>query len=206
MKKVLTVFLVLLIFLVILGGCALYLGYYVTNGNTNVRYVYVGDTNVSGLTRDETENLLIERGWKSRAETPLVVTTYRDVSFEVEPLRAGTAVTVDSLVDAAFAYGHNDEMITNLITAVKTLLNPVDVSKREATVDTVYLDALIDACEQRVNESLADEEYTVDAHAGEMTLVKGWQGLHFDRADFRAAILSALESGATELHYTKLAE
>ena len=103
MKKVLTVFLVLLIFLVILGGCALYLGYTVTNGNTNVRYVYVGDTNVSGLTRDETENLLVERGWKARAETPLVVTTYRDVSFEVEPLRAGTAFTVDSLVDAAFA-------------------------------------------------------------------------------------------------------
>ena len=45
----------------------------------------------------------------------------------------------------------------------------------------------------------------MDPHAGEMTLVKGWQGLHFDRADFRAAILSALESGSTELHYTKLA-
>ena len=104
MKKVLTVFLVLLIVAVILAGCALYLGYTVTNGNTNVRYVYVGDTNVSGLTRDETENLLIERGWQAKAETPLVVTTYRDVSFEVEPLRAGTAVSVDTLVDAAFAY------------------------------------------------------------------------------------------------------
>ena len=75
MKKVLTAFLVLLILLVILGGCALFLGYYVTNGNTNVRYVYVGDTNVSGLTQDETENLLIARGWQAKAETPLVVTT-----------------------------------------------------------------------------------------------------------------------------------
>ena len=206
MKKVLTVFLVLLIVAVILAGCALYLGYTVTNGNTNVRYVYVGDTNVSGLTRDETENLLIERGWQAKAETPLVVTTYRDVSFEVEPLRAGTAVSVDTLVDAAFAYGHNDEMITNLITAVRTMLHPVDVSRRESRVDTAYLDALIDACEQKVNENLAEEEYTVDPHAGEMTLVKGWQGLHFDRADFRAAIIAALESGSGELHYTKLAE
>ena len=206
MKKVLTVFLVLLIVAVILAGCALYLGYTVTNGNTNVRYVYVGDTNVSGLTRNETENLLIERGWQAKAETPLVVTTYRDVSFEVEPLRAGTAVSVDTLVDAAFAYGHNDEMITNLITAVRTMLHPVDVSRRESRVDTAYLDALIDACEQKVNENLAEEEYTVDPHAGEMTLVKGWQGLHFDRADFRAAIIAALESGSGELLYTKLAE
>ena len=38
-----------------------------------------------------------------------MVTTYREESFEVEPVRAGIAITVDTLVDTAFAYGHSDE-------------------------------------------------------------------------------------------------
>ena len=205
MKKVLTVFLILIILLVILAGCALYLGYRVTNGSTNLRYVYVGDTNVSGLTPDETETLLEQRGWKTRAETPLVVTSLRGVSFEVDPIRSGLAVPVDALADAAFSYGHDNEMITNLMTAVQVFLHPVDVAGQAKTPDTVYIDALIDACEERINEDLGDEEYTVDAHAGQMTMTKGWQGLHLDKADFRSAILEALESGRTELTYTKLA-
>lgn len=206
MKKILTVFLALIILVVILGGCALYLGYRVTNGNTNLRYVYVGDTNVSGLTRDETETLLIERGWKKKAETPLVVTSLRDVSFEVDPIRSGIAVPVDSLVEAAFAYGHDNEMITNLITAVQIFLHPVDITEQVKNADTAYIDALIEACENRVNENLGQEEYLVDPHAGQMTMIKGWQGLHFDKADFRNAILDALHAGVSELTYTKLVE
>ncbi len=206
MKKVLTVLLTLVILLVILGGCILYLGYQVTNSNTNIRYVYIGETNVSGLTRDETEALLVERGWKERAETPLTVTTLRGDSFEVDPIRSGVAVSVDSLVDAAFAYGHDNEMISNLISAVQVFLDPVDVSKQEKIVDTAYLDALIDACQERINDSLGEDEYTLDPYAGEMYVVKGWQGLNFDREDFRGAIISALEAGTSELSYTKLAE
>lgn len=206
MKKILTVLLVLIILLVILGGCALYLAYQITNSNTNIRYVYIGDTNVSGLTRDETEALLVERGWKERAETPLVVNTLRGESFEVDPIRSGAAVSVDSLVDAAFAYGHDREMISNLITAVQVFLKPVDVSKQEKEFDTGYVDSLIDACQDRINEDLGDEEYRVDPQAGEMTMIKGWQGLHFDKADFRNAVFTALEAGSAELNYTKLAE
>ena len=206
MKKIVTVLLVLIILLVILGGVALCLGYSVTNSSTNIRYVYVGDINVSGLTPDETEALLTERGWRERAETPLTVNTLRGVSFEVDPIRSGVTIPVETLANAAFAYGHDDEMIHNLITAVKTLLDPVDVSRQARRIDTAYLDALIEASAERINADLGEEAYQIDPHAGEMTMIKGWPGLRLDKEDFRAAIVSALEAGVSELSYTKIAE
>ena len=62
MKKILTVLLALIVVAVLLAGLAMFAGHAITESRTNLRYVYVGDTNVSGLTREETEQLLIERG------------------------------------------------------------------------------------------------------------------------------------------------
>lgn len=206
MKKVVTVLLVCIVFLVILGGCALYLGYSITNGTTNIYHVFIGDIDVGGLTRDETEAALVEQGWKTWAETPLTVTTLRGEQFEVDPVRSGVVTSVDSMVDSAFSYGHDYEMISNLITAVQVYLNPVDISKQERIINSAYIDALIDECEERINENLGNEEYAVDPYSAEMTMTKGWQGLYFDRVDFRNTIISTLEAGISELNYTKLAE
>ncbi len=195
----------LLAFLVLLGGAAMFLGYYITNGDTNLRTVMVGSVNVSGLTRDETEARLVSSGWQKRTDTPLVVTTLRGESFEVDPVRSGVVTSVDTMVENAFALGHDRDMISNLITAVRVFLDPVDVSSTEHAVDTAYIDGLIDACIARVQSDMGSEAYTVDRYAGEMTMVKGWNQIAFDRTDFRNAVIAALEAGETELHYTTLA-
>ncbi len=205
MKKVLTLILVLIILAVLLAGTAMILGSSVTNGTTNIRNVYVGELNVGGLTPEETRDLLIQQGWKDRAETPLVVTTYGGLSFEVDPIRSGMVATVDSAVDAAFRVGHDRDMFTNLYTAALALVQPVDVNAVDRVADNAYLDACVAECLTRLGASLGDEEYVVDAQAGEMELVKGWGQLTVDATDMRSAIIEALARGDRELSYRKLA-
>ena len=82
MRKLGAFLVYLLAFAVILAGAGLFLGHYITNSSSNLRNVYIGDINVGGLTRDETEAVLVERGWQKRAETPLVVTTLRGENME----------------------------------------------------------------------------------------------------------------------------
>ena len=50
MKKALTVVLLLVVLLVVGGVCAMYLGYTVNNGNTNLNNVSVGGINVEKMT------------------------------------------------------------------------------------------------------------------------------------------------------------
>ena len=173
MKKVLLVFLALVIIAVLLGGVAIFAGYAITNGDTNIRYVYVGDTNLSGLTKAQTEQLLIDKGWKEREETPLTVNTIAGESFTIDPMRTGVLIPLDRVVDQAYRYGHDSDMISNLIVAVKTFMTPVNISDMERSIDTDYIDGEIAACLERVQQKLGDAEYTVDPHAAQMTLVKG---------------------------------
>ncbi len=204
MKKFAAFLVYLIAFVVILGVACMFLGYAVSSGDTNLRYVYVGEYNVSGLTRDETEQLLESKGWKTKEQSPLVVTTLRGVSFTVDPVRSGVVTPVETLVEKAYAVGHRGDMISNLLTAIDTFRHPVDVSRIEREIDTAYLDSLIDACMERIQEGLGDEDYIVDTEAEQLVMIKGGRRLGMDKADFRSEIIRALESGQTELRYARL--
>ncbi len=200
-KKFFTFLLVLLVLAVLLGGAAIFAGHAVTEGRTNIRYVYVGETNVSGLTREETEQMLVDRGWKDRAETPLTVNTLRGISFTVDPIRSGLVTSIDSAVKSAYAVGHDKDMVSNLITAVKAFLHPVNVGEG-GEPDLAYLDRLIADCQTQIDATLGAEAYVVDAHAAEMTITKGRDQLQLDRDALRGEIISAIQEGKTELTFT----
>ena len=204
MKKVGAFFVYLLAFAVILAMGGLFAGYAITNGDKNLSYVYVGDVNVSGLTMDETETLLRSRGWGEREQTPLRVISFRGEGFEVDPVRSGMVVPLETLVEKAHAVGHDGDMIGNLLTAIHVYRHPIDVKRGLTAVDTDYLDSLIDTCLSRVQASLNDKEYTVDTDASQMLLIKGGSNLQVNRGDFRNAIIYALQTGQSEMSYTRV--
>ena len=84
MRKFAAFLVYLLAFAVIIAMGGLFLGYWVSNSEENLSYVYVGDLNVSGKTRDETEAILRANGWGDRETTPLTVTTFRGVQSAVQ--------------------------------------------------------------------------------------------------------------------------
>ena len=204
MKKLAAFLVYLLAFFVIIGMAGLFAGYWVSNTEENLHYVYVGDVNVSGKTQDETEALLKSRGWGDRETVPLHVTTFRGEYFDVDPVRSGVATPVETLAERAHAVGHDGDMISNLLTAVEVYQHPVDITRTDQPIDYVYLDALIDDCVARVQSNMGSEDYTVNKDTAQLTMIKGRNQLNFDKTDFRNTIISALKLGQHEIYYNRL--
>ena len=206
MKKGLTVLLIFLLLLVLVAGAGLFAGYKISNSDTNLKNVFIGEIDVSGLTREQTTELLNSNGWRERAETPLTVTTLGGNSFDIDRVESGMIMSVEDSVRAAFNYGHDSGLVSGLITAVKTYLSPVDISAMSREPDTDYIDSCIDSGIAEVIAYMGEEEYTVDKTAAEMTMKKGWNQISFDKEAFRSAVIEAFEAGQNELSYTTLAE
>ena len=98
MKKLAAFLVYLLAFAVIIAMGGLFAGYWISNSEENLSYVYVGDVNVSGLTMEQTEELLKSRGWGDRETVPLTVTTFRGQRFSVDPVRSGVATPIWSAI------------------------------------------------------------------------------------------------------------
>lgn len=204
MKKVLMAFLLIIVLLVVLSVGAMYFGYTITNGTTNLNNIGVDGINVEKMTTEQTRSALVAAGWNERAETPLKVTTIGDVSFEVDPVKAGVKLSLDDAVAAAFNYGHDKDVFGNLVTAVKLFASPVDVNELNKSVDTDYIDSCIKEGMKRLDEYMGAEEYTIDNEAELMTMVKGWGQIEMDGEAFRNAIIAALEAGEKQLSYTEI--
>lgn len=202
MKKVTTVIFIIVALLVLAAAGAVYLGFTITNGDTNLDNVYVGELAVEKMTRQQTRAALENAGWEEKVSTPLTVTTLGGVSFELDPVKAGFALSTDAAVEAAFNYGHDGGIVGNLVTAAQLMLEPVDVNAMMQRADDGYINACIDEGMKKLDEYMGEEEYVIDQHAETMTMVKGWGETELDREAMYAAIIAALEAGESELSFT----
>ena len=195
---------IVVIIAIISGG--VFAGYKITKSEKNLPNVYVGDIDVGKMTAAQTAETLEQQGWEKRAATPLKVTTIGGQSFEVDPVRSGVVLSPEAAAEAAHSYGHGTNIIENLITYVKAVFSPVDVNAVSQNIADDYLNACIDKGIEAVGDYMGEDEYTVDAKAAVMTMKKGWKQIEFDKEAFKAAIVSALEKGGTELSYTELSK
>lgn len=202
MKKLITVVLIIVILLVLASVGLLYLGYSITNGDTNLNNVYVADIPVEKMTRQQSREVLEKAGWSERVNTPLTVTTIGGVSFELEPVKAGFALSLEDAVEAAFAYGHDGGIVGNLVTAAKLMMESVDVNELKRSADDEYVDGCIDTGLKLLDEYMGTEEYVIDNQAETLTMIKGFGELELDEEGLRAAIIAALEAGESQLSFT----
>ena len=204
MKKVLTAFLIIIVLLILAAVGAMYYGYTVSNGDTNLNNISLNGIEVEKMTQAQTRQALEQAGWDEKVTSPLKVTTIGGISFEVDPVKAGMALSLDDAVEAAFNYGHDKDIFGNLVTALKLFVEPVDVSELHKAADTAYIDSCIKDAMAELDVYLGEEEYIVDKHAELMTMVKGWGQLEIDGEAFRNAIIVALEAGEKELSYADI--
>ena len=204
MKKVLLAFLIIIVLLVLLGVGAMYLGYTITNGSTNLHNIELNGIPVENMTQEQTRNALQKAGWQDKVAAELKVTTLGGITFNVDPVKAGTALSLDEAVTAAFNYGHDKDIFGNLVTAVKLFFSPVDLNEQNMTPDTAYIDSCIEKAMEQLDAYMGEEEYVIDNKAELMTMVKGWGQLEIDGEAFRNAIVAALEAGEKELTYTDI--
>ncbi len=205
MKKIGIILAVLAVLLMAVIGGGLFAGYKITNSETIMKNVTVGGIELGGLNRSQADEKLIESGWQARMETPLSVTLPGGRSFTVDPVKAGFVMPAEDAVDAAYIYGHDRNMVENLITYLKLMGEQVDINSLYALIDEDYINGCIDNGFADLTEYMGTDEYTADLKAGELKLKKGWNQLSFDRKDLFNEIVRALSEGRTELEYTKLA-
>ena len=205
-KQTLTNVLVILfsLLLLVVGG-GLYAGSCVSGSNTNLPNVYLDGIEVGGLTKEETLAALKAQGWDRDAQTPLTVNLPTGVSFELNRLKAGTAIPVETAADIVFRYGHSGNWVSDLNRYVHAKIKAVDLGDFSAELQREYIDGQIKDGLAAFRENVqAAAGYTVDKENAVLSIVKGGGAVDLNEQALTAAVDQALLNGDLALSYDAL--
>ena len=205
-KQSLTNVLVILfsLLLLVLGG-GLYAGSCVSGSNTNLPNVYLDGIALGGLTREQTLEALNAQGWDRDAQTPLTVNLPTGVSFELNRLKAGTAIPAETAADIVFRYGHSGNWVGDLNRYVHARIKPVDLGDFSAELQREYIDGQIKDGLAAFRENVqAAAGYTVDKDNAVLQIVKGGGAVDLNEQALTAAVDQALLNGDLSLSYDTL--
>ena len=205
-RQTLTNVLVLLfsLLLLVVGG-GLYAGSCVSNSNTNLPNVYLDGIEVGELTREQTLDALKAQGWDRDAQTPLTVNLPTGVSFELNRLKAGTAIPVETAADIVFRYGHSGNWVSDLNCYVQAKIKPVDLGEFSAELQREDIDGQVKNGLTAFRENVqAAAGYTVDKENAVLQIVKGGGAVDLNEQALTAAVDQALLNGDLSLSYDRL--
>ena len=189
---------------IILCGGAVVGGYLITNSPTNLPNVYIGEVYVGGMTQEQTVKALEDAKWEEKAGGTLTVTLPEGVSFDLDYLTAGLVLKNEDAAAQAYAYGHSDDWMQNLITYIGDLLSPKDLSHAELTVDEKYIADKVNKAVDEFDEVTKGEIYTVDQDRSMLVMVKGAGQITLDRKAIAARVREALLAGEKKLNWTEI--
>ena len=172
----------------------------VTASDTNLPGVYVGSTNVGGLTEKETLELLKGQQWDKSVSGTMTVQLPAGQSFRIDYIRSGAVLTAESAAAAAYRYGHSSNKFDNLRTYISSLITPVDITEGDKSLNRDYIMTLVTRALERFDKHIGDGSYTVDEAASEMVYIKGAGQITLDaEAVYNKAVegLKALESSVS---------
>lgn len=197
--------LILALVLLAAGGAA-FAGWKITNSDTILPNVSVGNVDIGKMTRQEAVSALKNGGWEQRATTPLKVSLLNAVSFDVDPVRAGAVLDVDTAVDAAFSYGHDGNIMENLISWIKSFSGQTDINEQFRQENRDYVSSCIADGFQKLDAYFGAEECTLNYEEEQLTTTKGFGQIRFNEEDLTRVIREALDAGTAEVNYETLAE
>lgn len=189
---------------IILCGGAVVGGYLITSSPTNLPNVYIGEVYVGGMTQEQTVKALEDAKWEEKAGGTLTVTLPEGVSFDLDYLTAGLVLKNEDAAAQAYAYGHSDDWMQNLITYIGDLLSPKDLSHAELTVDEKYIADKVNKAVDEFDEVTKGEIYTVDQDRSMLVMVKGAGQITLDRKAIAARVREALLAGEKKLNWTEI--
>ena len=193
---------VVLVLLALAAAGATLAGRHISTSDTNLPNVYVGEIYVGGMTKEETRAELERQQWDKSVSAVLTVKLPMDTSFRVDYTRAGANLTADRAAEAAYRYGHDGNWFENLLTYVRGVFAPVDVSGEKLTLDKEYITKLMNAGIESFGKSIADKDYAIDDENSLLVLTKGAGQLSIDADALYELVADALLNKKTELVYT----
>ena len=194
---------VILVLLIVIASAVAAGAYLVSKSDKSFPNVFVGDTDVGKLTRDEVLTRLKSSGWETRTGTVLKVITIGGIEFEVDPVDSGVVLSLEKAADAACGYGRTGNAFENLLTYIKSFVSKTDANEIYSAVSDDYINTCISDAEAEINEYMGQELYTIDLENSKLDMVKGFGELKLDASGLKEEIISSLKDGKTELTYLK---
>lgn len=173
----------------------------VTASDTNLPGVYVGSTNVGGLTEKETLELLKGQQWDKSVSGTMTVQLPAEQSFRIDYIRSGAVLTAESAAAAAYRYGHGSNKFDNLKTYISSLMTPVDITEGDKSLNRDYIMVLVTRALERFDKHIGDGSYTVDEAASEMVYIKGAGQIKLDAEDVYAKAVEGLKALESSVSY-----
>ncbi len=173
----------------------------VTASDTNLPGIYVGSTNVGGLTEKETFELLKGQQWDKSVSGTMTVQLPAEQSFRIDYIRSGAVLTAESAAAAAYRYGHGSNKFDNLKTYISSLMTPVDITEGDKSLNRDYIMALVTRALERFDKHIGDGSYTVDEAASEMVYIKGAGQIKLDAEDVYAKAVEGLKALESSVSY-----
>lgn len=173
----------------------------VTASDTNLPGIYVGSTNVGGLTEKETIELLKGQQWDKSVSGTMTVQLPAEQSFRIDYIRSGAVLTAESAAAAAYRYGHGSNKFDNLKTYISSLMTPVDITEGDKSLNRDYIMALVTRALERFDKHIGDGSYTVDEAASEMVYIKGAGQIKLDAEDVYAKAVEGLKALESSVSY-----
>lgn len=173
----------------------------VTASDTNLPGIYVGSTNVGGLTEKETLELLKGQQWDKSVSGTMTVQLPAEQSFRIDYIRSGAVLTAESAAAAAYLYGHGSNKFDNLKTYISSLMTPVDITEGDKSLNRDYIMALVTRALERFDKHIGDGSYTVDEAASEMVYIKGAGQIKLDAEDVYAKAVEGLKALESSVSY-----
>ena len=173
----------------------------VTASDTNLPGIYVGSTNVGGLTEKETLELLKGQQWDKSVSGTMTVQLPAEQSFRIDYIRSGAVLTAESAAAAAYRYGHGSDKFDNLKTYISSLMTPVDITEGDKSLNRDYIMALVTRALERFDKHIGDGSYTVDEAASEMVYIKGAGQIKLDAEDVYAKAVEGLKALESSVSY-----
>lgn len=173
----------------------------VTASDTNLPGIYVGSTNVGGLTEKETLELLKGQQWDKSVSGTMTVQLPAEQSFRIDYIRSGAVLTAESAAAAAYRYGHGSNKFDNLKTYISSLMTPVDITEGDKSLNRDYIMALVTRALERFDKHIGDGSYTVDEAASEMVYIKGAGQIKLNAEDVYAKAVEGLKALESSVSY-----
>lgn len=165
----------------------------ITNSDTNLPNVYIGDVNVGGMTEQETIAALEKSGWTERCEERMVVQLPADISFELDIVKSGVMLSAQDAAKCAQSYGHGSNVYGNL--AKYLLKKPVDISKLYGEINDEYIRSQVDEALALFAEKTADTGYELDLEKSVIRLMKGAGQMQINAENLSSQLTAAMLQG-----------
>ncbi len=204
LRGVKTVAFILMILIILTGGIWLLLSRSLSKSDKILPNVYLDGIAVGGLTKEETQEKLIEEGWGDPETRVLRVELPMGVSFELDREDAGLVLSAEQAAEIAFGYGRSADEIDNVSNYVGSNFANTEFVSTRGQLDREYVREKAAAAVEEFRKVTSGDSYVVDMEAQELRFIKGAGQMDIDLDKLCAEVETAMVGTETLLTYDQI--